>query len=138
MGSHSEDLIRVGDYILSGGEIGAITLLDAIVRLIPGVMGNMDSAETATLTLPAHLQAMVPEVVAGDPTALRVFLAEGLKASETGKGTSSQDMSTTGVWSVRDPRDATAERGRQETDDFVQAAVKFIERWNELRPAGTP
>ena len=38
--------ISIGDYILSGGEIGAITMLDAIVRLIPGVMGNMESAHT--------------------------------------------------------------------------------------------
>ena len=38
--------VSIGDYILSGGEIAAITLLDAIVRLIPGVMGNMESAET--------------------------------------------------------------------------------------------
>jgi tRNA (guanine37-N1)-methyltransferase len=38
--------ISIGDYILSGGEIGAITMLDAIVRLIPGVMGNMESADT--------------------------------------------------------------------------------------------
>lgn len=38
--------VSIGDYILSGGEIGAITMLDAIVRLIPGVMGNMESAAT--------------------------------------------------------------------------------------------
>ena len=38
--------VSIGDYILSGGEIGALTMLDAVVRLIPGVMGNMDSAET--------------------------------------------------------------------------------------------
>ncbi len=38
--------ISVGDYILSGGETGAIVLLDAIVRLIPGVMGNHESGET--------------------------------------------------------------------------------------------
>ncbi len=38
--------ISVGDYILSGGEVAAITLLDAVIRLIPGVMGNMESAET--------------------------------------------------------------------------------------------
>ena len=38
--------VSVGDYILSGGEIAAITMLDAIIRLIPGVMGNMESAET--------------------------------------------------------------------------------------------
>jgi tRNA (guanine37-N1)-methyltransferase len=38
--------VSVGDYILSGGETGAIVLLDAIVRLIPGVMGNHESGET--------------------------------------------------------------------------------------------
>lgn len=38
--------ISVGDYILSGGEAGALVLLDAIIRLLPGVMGNQQSGET--------------------------------------------------------------------------------------------
>jgi creatinine amidohydrolase len=104
--------------------------------LMPSLV-NMERAETATLSLPGHLEDMLPEVIDGDETALRVFLAEGLKAEETGKGTSSHEMSTTGVWGVRDLQDSTAEQGRQETEDFVQAAVRFIERWNELRPFGT-
>jgi tRNA (guanine37-N1)-methyltransferase len=36
--------ISVGDYVLSGGEPAALVLLDAIVRLLPGVMGAPDSA----------------------------------------------------------------------------------------------
>jgi tRNA (guanine37-N1)-methyltransferase len=32
--------ISIGDYVLSGGEIAAVTLLDACIRLIPGVMGK--------------------------------------------------------------------------------------------------
>jgi tRNA (guanine37-N1)-methyltransferase len=35
--------VSVGDYILSGGEIAALTLLDACVRLLPGVMGKDES-----------------------------------------------------------------------------------------------
>lgn len=35
--------ISIGDYILSGGEIAALTLLDACIRLLPGVMGKMES-----------------------------------------------------------------------------------------------
>ena len=35
--------VSIGDYILSGGEIAAMVLLDACVRLIPGVMGKLDS-----------------------------------------------------------------------------------------------
>jgi creatinine amidohydrolase len=103
--------------------------------LMPSLV-DMDSARTATLTLPEHLERMLPDVVAGDETALRVFLAEGLKAEETGKGTSSHEMSSTGVWSVRDLDEASAEQGRLVTEDLVQASVRFIERWNELRPPG--
>ncbi len=36
--------ISVGDYVLSGGELPALVLLDAVVRLLPGVMGAADSA----------------------------------------------------------------------------------------------
>jgi len=97
---------------------------------------DLDAAVPAELTMPAHLEAMLPDVLAGDPTALLVFLAEGLKATETGKGTSAFDMSSTGVWGTRDPAEGTAERGRVSTEVLVDAAVAFIERWNELRPLG--
>ena len=36
--------ISIGDYVLSGGEIAATVLTDAILRLIPGVMGDESSA----------------------------------------------------------------------------------------------
>ena len=35
--------VSVGDYVLSGGEIAALALLDACVRLLPGVMGKLES-----------------------------------------------------------------------------------------------
>jgi creatinine amidohydrolase len=104
--------------------------------LIPELV-DLDAAVPAELTLPPHMEAMLPEVVAGDPTALAVFLAEGLKDEATGKGTSAAEMSTTGVWGVRDPAEGTAERGRVETEAMVTAAVAFIARWNDLRPPGT-
>jgi creatinine amidohydrolase len=97
---------------------------------------DMRNAQTAPLTLPPHLQKMLPEVAAGDATASRVFLAEALKAEETGKGTSTKDMTETGVWSARDVKAATPERGREDTEAFVSAAVAFIERWKQLRPLG--
>lgn len=37
--------VSVGDYILSGGEGAALIVLDSIIRLLPGVMGNIKSAE---------------------------------------------------------------------------------------------
>lgn len=38
--------ISIGDYVLSGGELGALVLCDAVIRLIPGVLGNETSALT--------------------------------------------------------------------------------------------
>lgn len=38
--------ISIGDYVLSGGELGATVLCDAVIRLIPGVLGNETSALT--------------------------------------------------------------------------------------------
>ena len=97
---------------------------------------NLGAGRTAPLTLRPHLDKILPDVVAGDPVATRVFLAEALKAASTGKGTSTKDMTETGVWSALDVKTATAERGRDETMASVNAAVAFIERWKQLRPTG--
>ena len=36
--------ISIGDYVLSGGELAAAVIVDAVVRLLPGVLGNPDSS----------------------------------------------------------------------------------------------
>ncbi len=45
--------ISVGDYVLSGGEIACFAVLDAIIRLLPGVMGRSESAASESFS--AHL-----------------------------------------------------------------------------------
>ncbi len=112
-----------------------VTETSASLYLTPNLV-DMSVARTAPLTLLPHLDKMLPEVIAGDPTATRVFLAEALKAADTGKGTSTRDMTETGVWSARDVNDASAARGRDDTEVFVNAAVAFINRWKQLRPLG--
>lgn len=104
--------------------------------LLPSLV-NLDAARTTKLTMPEHLTRMVPLIEAGDQTAQLVFLVEALKTEETGKGTATKEMTATGVWSEQDVRTATAERGRVETERFVNAAVQFIDKWNKLRPPGT-
>ena len=42
--------ISIGDYVLTGGEIPAMVLVDAIIRLIPGVVGDKDSLDDDTHT----------------------------------------------------------------------------------------
>ncbi len=66
--------ISIGDYVLSGGELGAAVLCDTIIRLIPGVLNNETSALTDSFqdgllappvyTRPAEYKGMkVPEVL---------------------------------------------------------------------------
>jgi tRNA (guanine37-N1)-methyltransferase len=74
--------VSVGDYVLSGGEIAAMALIDAAVRLIPGVMGNAESGtaesfENALLehphyTRPAEWEgrAIPPVLLSGDHGAI--------------------------------------------------------------------
>jgi tRNA (guanine37-N1)-methyltransferase len=42
--------LSIGDYILSGGELAAMVVIDAIVRLLPGVLGHADSAHDESFT----------------------------------------------------------------------------------------
>ena len=60
--------ISVGDYVLTGGELPAMTIIDSIVRLIPGVLGGSESAaiesfaDGVTLEFPQYTR---PEVFEG-------------------------------------------------------------------------
>jgi tRNA (guanine37-N1)-methyltransferase len=69
------DEISVGDYVLTGGELPALTLIDAVTRLIPGVLGDPTGAEDDShsmglleypqYTKPAEFRGWkVPEVLA--------------------------------------------------------------------------
>ena len=70
---HFEE-VSIGDYVLSGGEIAAMVLIDACVRLLPGVMGNATSSEAESFsdglleypqyTRPADFEGQtIPEVL---------------------------------------------------------------------------
>jgi tRNA (guanine37-N1)-methyltransferase len=40
-----DECVSIGDYVLSGGELPALVLIDAVVRLLPGVLGDEESAQ---------------------------------------------------------------------------------------------
>lgn len=42
--SWGDDEISIGDYVLAGGEVAALVIVEAVVRLLPGVLGNAESA----------------------------------------------------------------------------------------------
>lgn len=59
--------ISIGDYVLSGGEPAAVVILDSIVRLIPGVVGRMESTEVESFSdcLLEYPQYTRPETIYG-------------------------------------------------------------------------
>ncbi|MBR5913516.1 MAG: tRNA (guanosine(37)-N1)-methyltransferase TrmD [Selenomonadaceae bacterium] len=42
----ADELISIGDYVLTGGELPAMVIVDAVARMLPGVLGSAESAET--------------------------------------------------------------------------------------------
>lgn len=41
-----DEELSLGDFVLTGGELGALIVIDAVARLVPGVLGNAESAQT--------------------------------------------------------------------------------------------
>lgn len=52
---------------------------------------------------------------------------------ETKKGGASNELSSNGVWTLKDPKMATADKGKTLTHDIVDNAVKFIESWKKVK-----
>lgn len=77
--------ISVGDYVLTGGEIPALVIIDAVARLLPGVLGDFESAQTDSFfegtlgppvyTRPAEFRGLrVPEaLLSGDHEEIKVW-----------------------------------------------------------------
>ncbi|WP_249869807.1 tRNA (guanosine(37)-N1)-methyltransferase TrmD [Oceanobacillus saliphilus] len=82
------DEISIGDYVLTGGELGAMVVVDSVVRLLPEVLGNKESApedsfstgllEHPHYTRPADFRGMkVPDILmSGDHAKIRGWRKE--------------------------------------------------------------
>ncbi len=87
------DEISLGDFVLSGGEIAALAVTDAVVRLLPGALGDHDAAATDSfydgprLSAPSYTRPpvyrghAVPEVLrSGDHARIEAWRAEAAEA----------------------------------------------------------
>lgn len=94
-----DEEISIGDYVLTGGELPAMVVMDSVVRLLPGVLGKDDSSKTEswsetevdgkmvrTMEYPQYTRPRdfmgkkVPEVlVSGDPKKIKIWQLEQIK-----------------------------------------------------------
>lgn len=49
------DEISLGDFVLNGGEVAAMAVIDSVIRLVPGVLGDEDSSESDSFSGPGRL-----------------------------------------------------------------------------------
>jgi tRNA (guanine37-N1)-methyltransferase len=72
----ADEELSIGDYVLSGGELAAAVVLDATIRLLPGVLGHADSSRYESFG--------VPDIQPGDPGDGKT--ADGVPRSTHGSG----------------------------------------------------
>lgn len=91
-----DEVYRIGNYVLTGGEIPAMTIVDSVVRLLPGVLGGEQSAEIEsfqsddiTVEFPQYTRPeiykdlQVPEVLlSGDHAKIEQWRQERQKAAD--------------------------------------------------------
>lgn len=51
-----DEEISIGEYVLTGGELGALVMIDSIARLLPGVLGNEESSKEESYSVPGQLE----------------------------------------------------------------------------------
>src|SRR5687767_7583679 len=73
--------ISIGDYVLFGGEVAVLVILEAVVRLLPGVLGNADS-----LLDESHVDGLLEAPVYTKPPSWRGFdVPEILRSGDHGR-----------------------------------------------------
>jgi tRNA (guanine37-N1)-methyltransferase len=89
--------VSIGDFVLSGGEFGALVVADAVVRLLPGALGDHESAATDS-----HYDGLLsPPSYTRPPEYRGLYVPEVLLSGDHGR---------IGVWRMREAERLTRER----------------------------
>ena len=130
--------IGVGSSIQQGEEAGeffdwhaGIEETSIMLYLEPGLV-KMERAQKPTIKFTPQMEEL-RELAKKNPELLTVWNSLFAVPEETKKGGSSKDLSTNGIWSLSDPKTATAAKGEKVLQDMVNRAVKFIEAWKQAK-----
>ena len=104
----------------------------SMMLYLAGSLVDMSKAVNPKLSFPPDV-AQMDALGKSDPAMAKLAEDMRFRPFETGKKTSTREMTDTGSVTTGDIRTATAERGRRELDGFVDAAAKFIEAWRSIK-----
>lgn len=135
--------LSLGDFVLSGGEPAALAIVDAVVRLLPGAMGDLDSARTDSFfdrgisapsyTRPAEYRGLgVPDVLLGGDHARVAAWREAESLART-RDAEARDRA---AWVAREAMIAAREDGIREQERL--AAEKAARKARKRKRRGTP
>ena len=103
--------VSVGDYVLSGGEIAAMALIDACVRLLPGVMGKAESSteESFSESLLEYPQYTRPQTFEGQPIPEVLLSGDHAKVAAWRRAEAERltRLRRPDLWAKRAPKNAT-------------------------------
>jgi tRNA (guanine37-N1)-methyltransferase len=113
--------VSIGDYVLSGGEIAALALLDACVRLLPGVMGKAASGQEESfgeglLEYPHYTR---PQIFEGRPIPEVLLSGDHAKIAAWRRAQAEQltQIRRPDLWAARNPAAAPVKRPRKGPSD---------------------
>jgi creatinine amidohydrolase len=94
---------------------------------------RMDRAEKPKIRFTPQMQKYLMHG-RKNPGMMGIFWSLLATPEETGKGGASHQISSSGVWSFSDPKQATKENGEKQIINRVEGASKFIEAWKQVPP----
>jgi tRNA (guanine37-N1)-methyltransferase len=116
-----DEEVSVGDYVLSGGELPAMVVIEGLVRLLPGVLGNPDSIETESFRGGALLEG---------PHYTRPPIYRGLSVPEVLR---SGDHAAIAAWRKREAQSRTLAR-RPDLIHLIQESPRATESEAKEKP----
>jgi creatinine amidohydrolase len=95
---------------------------------------DMSQAVKPELTFPPYVQSAEKKLDASPQkeNLQAMLMSDFFRPKDTGKKSSTREMTNTGAFTTGNPKDGTAEMGKKEADRFVKAAVQFIKEWKKL------
>lgn len=79
----ADEEISIGDFVLSGGELPAMILVDAVARFVPGVLGKKESLETVKGSYPVYTRPEIAEINNKKHAVPKVLLSGNHKKIDT-------------------------------------------------------
>jgi creatinine amidohydrolase len=104
----------------------------SMMLYLAGSLVDMSKAVNPKLSFPPDV-AQMDALGKSEPAMAKLAGDMRFRPFETGKKTSTREMTDTGSVTTGDIRTATAERGRRELEGFVAAAARFIEAWRSVK-----